>query len=140
MTRKSSLVVLALLLTVACASNPVASTGGNGGSSSSAVLPSVKNAPDYVALSAPTQVRTYDFGNAIGVRGLHVRGIMTNRGFQPIGDVQGNGKFCEGGQDWLSFTDMAVYKATDGKERKAPYLAGCAQGTRFQPASRAITH
>jgi hypothetical protein len=136
MTKKSS-VALLLLLAVACASNPV-STGGNGGASGSATLPNVKNAPDYVLLSAPNQVREYDFGNAIGVKGLHVRGVMTNRGFQPIGDVQGNGKFCEGGQDWLSLADMAVYKAGDSRARRAPYLVGCANGSSFQPSSRTI--
>ncbi|HEU4522179.1 MAG TPA: hypothetical protein VFT12_09265 [Thermoanaerobaculia bacterium] len=135
---KKSSAVLVLLLAAACASNPLGSSGGNGGSTSSPALPSLRNAPDYVLLSAPTQVRTYDFGNAIGVKGFHVRGVMTNRGFQPIGEVQGNGKFCEGGQDWLSLADMAVYKAGDTREKRAPYLLGCANGNTFQPASRAI--
>lgn len=135
---KKTPAVLALLLTVACASNPIASSGGNGASTSSPALPSLRNAPDYVLLSAPTQVRTYDFANSLGVRGFHVRGVMTNRGFQPIGDVQGNGKFCEGGQDWLSLSDMAIYKAGDSREKRAPYIVGCASGNAFQPASRDI--
>ena len=135
---KKSSVSLALLLSLACASSPVASTAGNGGSTSTATLPSVRNAPDYVLLSAPTQVRTYDFANSIGVRGFHIRGVMTNRGFQPVGDVQGSGKFCEGGQDWLSLSEMAVYKAGDSREKRAPYVLGCASGSTFQPASRDI--
>ena len=138
MIKKSSVALVALLLTLACASNPVASSGANGGSGSAASLPSLRNAPDYVLLSAPAQVRAYDFSSAVGVKGLHVRGVMTNRGFQPVGDVQGNGKFCENGQDWLSFADMRVYTAADGKEKRAPYLTGCANANSFQPSSRTI--
>lgn len=136
MIRKTS-AALALLLTVACASNPLTSAGTSGGSTA-ASLPNVKNAPEYVLLSAPNQVRSYDFGNAIGVKGLHVRGVMTNRGFAAVGEIQGNGKFCTSGQDWLSLADMTVYKASDGKTRKAPYIDGCAVGSAFQPASRTI--
>ena len=129
---------LALLLTVACASNPLGSNGGNGGGSAAPTLPSVKNAPEYVLLSAPNQIRTYDFGNSIGVKGLHVRGVMTNRGFMPVGEIQGNGKFCADGQDWLSLADLTVHKAGDGSERQAPYVTGCAVGSTFQPATRDI--
>jgi hypothetical protein len=137
MIKKSS-VALALLLTVACASNPIGSSGGDGGATAASTLPSVRNAPDYVLLSAPNQVRSYDFGNSLGVRGLHVRGVMTNRGFMPIGEVQGNGKFCSGGTDWLSLSSFTIHKAEENKTPAAPYILGCAAGSGFQPASRAI--
>ena len=137
MIKKSS-VALALLLTLACASNPLGSSGGDAGATAASTLPSVRNAPEYVLLSSPNQVRTYDFGNSLGVRGLHVRGVMTNRGFIPVGEIQGNGKFCSGGTDWLSLSNLTVYKAGENKTPSAPYILGCAAGSGFQPASRAI--
>ena len=135
---KTSAAVLALVLTVACASTPMTSSSESAGNAGAALTTSVKNAPDYILLTAPNQVRTYDFANAIGVRGLHIRGTMTSRGFVAAGEIQGNGSFCADGQDWLSLTDLSVYKASDGKTPVAPYILGCAKGTTFQPASRSI--
>lgn len=134
---KSIAVSLALVLTVACASTPIASTEGAAGSTLPGVTNNAKNAPDYILLSAPGQVRTYDFSNAIGVRGLHIRGTMTNRGFMPAGEIQGNGKFCAEGTDWLSLRDLSAHKATDGAP-VAPYVLGCTASSGFQPASRTI--
>lgn len=137
MIKKSS-VALALLLSVACASNPLGSSGGDAGATANSTLPSVRNAPDYLLLASPNQVRTYDFGNSLGVRGLHVRGVMTNRGFMPVGEIQGNGKFCSNGTDWLSLGTLKVHKAEENQTPVAPYILGCAAGSGFQPASRAI--
>ena len=134
---KTSAAVLALVLTVACASTPMTSSSESAGAGP-ALTTSVKNAPDYILLTAPNQVRTYDFANAIGVRGLHIRGTMTSRGFVAAGEIQGNGSFCTDGQDWLSLADLSVNKASDGKTPVAPYVLGCAKGTTFQPASRSI--
>lgn len=128
---------LALLLALGCASSPSSfshETGGNAGAASVTTNP--KNAPDYILLSAPSQVRTFDFGNAVGVRGLHVRGTMTNRGLIPAGEIQGNGKFCTDGKDWLSLSDLKVYTAD--QTPSAPYILGCATSSGFQPATRAI--
>lgn len=117
---------LLLLLAVGCASAPAG------------ITTNVKNAPDYVLLSAPNQIRTYDFGNAVGVRGLHVRGTMTNRGFYPAGEIQGSGKFCADGKAWLSLSDLKVHTAAEGKAPVAPYIIGCSTSAGFQPASRAV--
>ncbi|HEY3054388.1 MAG TPA: hypothetical protein VGK31_00505 [Thermoanaerobaculia bacterium] len=128
---------LALLLALGCASSPLHSsneTGGNAGVAS--ITSNPKNAPDYILLSAPNQIRTVDFSSAVAIRGLHVRGTMTNRGFMPAGEIQGNGKFCTDGKDWLSLSDLKVYTAD--KTPSAPYILGCATTSGFQPASRAI--
>ena len=137
MIKRTSAAVLVLALAVGCASTPVTSSSGNGGGTTAASLPTLRNAPDYILLSAPNQIRTWDFGNPVGVKGLHIRGISTNVGFRAVGDIQGNGKFCEGGQDWLSLRDLTVHKAGDGTPQ-APYILGCASGSTFQPASREI--
>jgi len=131
---KRTIATLALVLTAACASTPMTSNESAGGALRAV---SAKDAPDYILLSEPNQIRSYDFSNAVGVKGFHVRGTMTNVGFMPAGDIQGNGKTCEG-QDWLSLKDLRVYKAADGKTPVAPYVLGCATASGFQPASRAI--
>src|SRR6476659_1845421 len=126
---------LVLLLAVGCASTATTSGETGGGKSIAGVTNNPKNAPDFILLSAPNQVRTYDFSNAVGVRGLHVRGTMTNRGFWPAGEIQGNGKFCADGKDWLSLSDLKVHTASEGKTPTAPYITGCSTSSGFQPAS-----
>ena len=128
--------VLALLLTAACSSTSMTSNDTTSGRVPAGITTNVRNAPDYIALSAPDQVRSWDFGNAIGVRSFHVRGTMTNRGFVPAGELQGNGKFCTDGRDWLSLSNLRVHSSD--KTPVAPYILGCASGSGFQPASRAI--
>lgn len=135
---KSLAVSLALVVVAGCASTPLSSSNQNAGSSSPApVTKSLRNSPDYVLLSAPNQIREWDFSNAIGVRAFHLRGTMTNHGFIPAGEVQGNGKFCTDGKDWLSLTDLTIHKSSD-QAPVAPYLLGCATSNGFVPASRQI--
>src|SRR5712691_1720275 len=130
---------LVLLLALGCASAPMNSSNESGRNAAVAgITTNANNAPDYILLSSPNQIRNYDFGNAIGVRGLHVRGTLTNRGFMPAGEIQGNGKFCAEGKDWLSLSDLRVHSASEGKTPAAPYIVGCATSSGFQPASRAI--
>ncbi|HEV8659770.1 MAG TPA: hypothetical protein VGS96_14255 [Thermoanaerobaculia bacterium] len=130
---------LVLLLALGCASSPLTSSHETGGNASVAsVTNNPKNAPDYILLSSPDQIRTVDFSSAVSIRGLHVRGTLTNRGFIPAGEIQGNGKFCTDGKDWLSLSDLKVYTAFAGKTPTAPYIVGCAINSGFQPASRAI--
>jgi hypothetical protein len=136
MLMKRIAAVMTLILTTACASSPMTSNDADAAGVSAGVTANIRNAPDYIALSAPNQVRAWDFGDALGVRGFHVRGTMTTRGFAPIGNIQGNGKFCSDGQDWLSLSDLRVYSAD--KTPVAPYIRGCASGSGFQPASREI--
>ena|SRR5690349_16015303 len=135
---KRTAAALALILTVACASTPLSSSSNESSGGAATVTSSIKNAPDYISLSAPNQIRTYDFGNSMGVRGLHIRGTMTNAGFKPAGDIQGNGKFCAEGKDWLGLRDLTIHTASSGATPTAPYVLGCATGTAFQPSSRTV--
>ncbi len=120
---KSFAAVVALLILAGCAT--------------STTSPSLKNAPEYILLSAPGQVQTYDL-SAVTPSGLYVRGMLTDTGFRPVGDIQGKGKFCADGKDWLSLSELKVYTASDGKTPVAPYILGCSNGRGFEPASRAI--
>jgi len=136
---KTILPALVLLLTAGCASTATNSNRDTGGGPSVAGLTkNPKNAPEYVLLSAPNQVREYDFNNAVGVRGLHVRGTMTNQGFYPAGEIQGAGKFCTEGKDWFSLSELKVHVASEGKVPAVPYIVGCASSSGFQPASRSV--
>ena len=136
--KKIAAASLVLVLAVGCASTATNSAETGGGKSIAGITNNPKYAPDYILLSAPNQVRTYDFSSAVGVRGLHVRGTMTNRGFWPAGEIQGNGKFCTDGKDWLSLSDLKVHNASDTATKTTPYIVGCATNSGFQPASRAV--
>lgn len=128
---------LVLLLAAACASTPLTSSTNETGSAASTGLPTLRNAPDYILLASPNQIRSWDFGNPVGVKGLHVRGVATNVGFKAIGDIQGNGKFCSESTHWLSLSDLTVY-ANSEKAPQGSYIAGCATGSSFQPSSRTV--
>ena len=126
---RRTLLPLALLFTAACATSPAMNSS----------TPDAKlQATDYVLLSSPSQIQTLDVSTSTGVWGLHVNGTMTNRGFYPIGKVEGHGELCADGKDWLSLSDLRVHKASEGGSPAAPYLLGCATGTGFKPASRDI--
>lgn len=130
---KNLAVSAALLLSVACASAPMSS---NEGGAIAGVATSSSSAPDFVLLSNPSAVREY---HAIEpVYPLHVRGTMMSNGFIPVGQVQGRGKLCADGKDWLGFRDLKVRKASEGVTPVAPYILGCASGTSFTPATREI--
>jgi len=131
---------LALLLALGCASSPLGSNHENGGGNANVagITSNPRNAPDYILLSSPNQVRTVDFSSAVGIRGLHVRGTLTNRGFYPIGKVEGHGDLCADGKDWLSLSDLKIHKASEGGSPAAPYLLGCASNSGFKPATRDI--
>jgi hypothetical protein len=135
---KTFATALALIVAVGCASTPATQSTEGGSGRAAGFTNNVKNAPDYILLSSPNQIRTYDFSSALEPRGLHVRGVMTNRGFMPAGEIQGSGKFCADGKDWLSLSELKIHKESEGKTPEAPYIIGCASNAGFQPASRAI--
>ena len=128
---------LALLLaTVACSSVPMNSSSTTGAAPAPGVATNKLDATSYILLDAPNQVRPVDWSST--VYPLHIYGTMTNRGFYPASKVEGKGKLCANGQDWLSLSDLKVYKAADGKTPTAPYVLGCATGSGFQPSSRDV--
>ena len=135
MTRRTaSLLALTLTLTLlsaACATAPMSSSSAGG-----SALTSSKDAPEYILLSSPTQIRNTDYSQRIGA--FHIKGTLTNRGFYPAGQVEGSGDFCADGKDWMSLSDLSVHQASDGKTPVAPYLLGCASKSGFKPASREI--
>ena len=129
---------LALLLVVGCSSIPSNSSNESGGAGSMAGISlNPRTAPDFILLSSPGTVQTWDY-TALKPREFYIRGVLTTHGFQPAGEIEGNGKLCESGKDWLSLADLKVYTSADGKSPVAPYILGCANGRGFQPASRSI--
>lgn len=135
MIKRIAPVAVLLLLTVACASVPMNSSSSAGAATVPGVATNPATAPDYILLTSPSQVRTYDYNQP--VYGFHVRGTFTSRGFVPAGEVQGRGDFCADGRDWYSFSDLKVHKAGEGTPTGA-HLLGCANGSGFKPASRQI--
>jgi hypothetical protein len=132
---KNAAACLILLLTVACATSPMTSSN-DVASPAPGVATKYNDAPLYILLSSPNQVRTVDYSSK--VYGLHLRGTMTNKGFYPAGQIEGKGKFCADGKDWLSLSEMKVYTAADNKTPNGPYILGCSTGSGFQPASREV--
>ncbi|HKO57906.1 MAG TPA: hypothetical protein VJ276_18710 [Thermoanaerobaculia bacterium] len=131
---KRTAALLALALTVACSSTPMqSSSAGSGGAT---LASSSKDAPEYILLTSPGQIRDVDHSTRIS--SLHIKGTLTNRGFYPAGQVEGNGEFCADGKDFLSLADLSVHTASEGKTPKAPYLLGCATKSGFKPASRDV--
>ena len=132
--KRRAIFSLALLLTAACASLPMNQSSSTTGDNSSSAPKFY--ATDYVLLSSPTQLRTVD--ESTTVYSLNVRGTLTNRGFYPIGKVEGHGELCADGKDWLSLSDLKIHKASEGGSPAAPYLLGCASNSGFKPATRDI--
>jgi hypothetical protein len=144
MIRKFAPAAAVLLLAAACASTPMTSSSTTtttttvpaATTASAAVPQTASNAPDYILLSAPTSVRQWSAINP--AYALHVRGTMTSRGFIPVGGVQGRGKLCADGKDWVSLSDLKIHTASEGATPVAPYVLGCASGSTFSPSSREI--
>jgi hypothetical protein len=131
---KRTAALLALALTVACSSTSMQSSST--GASGAPIAASSKDAPEYILLTAPGQIRDVDHSQRLSA--FHIKGTLTNRGFYPAGQVEGNGEFCADGKDFLSLADLSVHSASEGKTPKAPYLLGCATKSGFKPASRDI--
>jgi len=132
---KRTAALLALALTVACSSTSMQSSSA--GAADTALAASSKDAPEYILLSSPGQIRDVDHSQRLNA--FHIKGTLTNRGFYPAAaQVEGNGEFCADGKDFLSLADLSVHSASEGKTPKAPYLMGCATKSGFKPASRDI--
>ena len=129
---KNAAACLALLLTVACATTPMTSSNP---APAPGITANYNDAPLYILLSSPNQVRTVDYSQK--VYGLHLRGTMTNKGFYPAGKIEGKGTFCSDSKDWLSLSELKVYSA-DAKTPSGAHVLGCSTASGFQPASRDI--
>jgi hypothetical protein len=132
---KKCAAVLAVVFALGCASTATKQTAAETGSSSSSLAAPRLYATDYILLSDTRSLRTID--NSSSVYPFHIQGTLTNRGFMPVGNIQGHGKLCSG-TDWLSIADQKIHKAGEGTP-VAPYVLGCASGNGgFTPASREI--
>ena len=125
-----------LLLAAACATAPMTSSSSTTPAASPAAPSSAMAQSQYILLSSPLSVRDWEVTDP--ETGLHVRGAMTSHGFVPAGGVEGRGKLCTDGNDWFSFSDLKIHKASEGGTPTAPYLLGCASGSKFVPASREV--
>ena len=132
---KKVLAPILVLLAVGCASTSMRPGSSSAGSASLASRPAGGRADAYVLLSAPNQIRELALSN---VRDFHINGTMTSRGFLPLSQVEGNGRFCSEGKDWLDLSNLTVHRAGESKTLSAPYVLGCATSAGFQPASRDI--
>jgi len=92
-------------------------------------------ASHYILLSQPTAIREINWSRRI--YDLHLKGQVTNRGFMPSGPIEGKGKLCPEGTDWLALSDMKLRSAQDGTPQ-APYVLGCRTASGFIPASRDV--
>lgn len=129
--KKTFLVAISFVLTAACASTPgnIADAGSGSMSRSSAT--------HYILVSDPSLIREMNWGNP-PLR-LHIKGHLTNAGFKAAGSVEGSGKLCADGQDWVSIADGKFHKADGGVTPSGAYIKGCKGATGgFMPAARDI--
>lgn len=126
--RLSQLAIVSALL-IGCASQAVPAASSSSGSSSVRAA----EATHYRLVSDPRSVRTIDWSDP--PRDLHVKGVLTARGFEPIGQVEGRGRFCEEGSDWVSLRDGSFHAGDSGDQPQSPYVRGCKGRTGgFMPA------
>ena len=133
--KRFSLSLLILCLAAACATTPSDSTTAGNGALGGAIR--ATDATHYRLLSDARHIRDIDWANP--PQALHVKGRMTNVGFQPIGGVEGRGKLCTDGQDWVSIADGQFHSAQEGTAPQGPYVKGCkTKMGSFVPASREL--
>ncbi len=126
--------LFATLLTVGCGSmsmtTPAASATG-------AAELSGKRPSYYRLVSDPLTIREIDWGRPM--TSLHVKGFLTNQGFVPVSKLEGSGRICEGGTDWVSLSDGEFHKGDSGEAPKGPHIMGCkGRSGGFMPASKDV--
>lgn len=91
----------------------------------------------YRLVSDPRTIREIDWGRPL--TSLHVKGHLTNQGFMPLAKIEGSGRLCENGNDWVSLADGEFHSADSGETPKGPYIKGCKGRTgAFLPASKDV--
>jgi hypothetical protein len=68
-------------------------------------------------------------------RAFHVKAVASETGMQWSSKVEGKGKLCPEGKDWLSLNDGVIHAANDGSQPSGPYVLGCKSGNAFTPSS-----
>ncbi|MFN2441541.1 MAG: hypothetical protein ABR517_02540 [Thermoanaerobaculia bacterium] len=124
---------IATMALVGCASS--ATTTTTAGVDTAALSPN--SATHYRLLSDPKSIREIDWSRP--PRDLHVKGVLTNQGFQPVGNVLGRGRLCTEGTDFVNLKDGSFH-STGEATPQSPYVSGCKGRTGgFMPSSREIS-
>jgi len=136
--KNTSALLLVSLLSVACASSPASmnssSTSAGSGTGMKRATPT-----HYRLLSDPRNIREINWSRPPA--NLHVKGQMTTLGFVPLSQVEGTGRLCADGKDWVSLKDGVFHQATDGATPDGPYVVGCKNKMGgFTPASKEISN
>jgi len=128
--------LFATLLTVGCSSLSM-STATPAGSAAGVAELSGKSPSHYRLVSDPLSIREIDWGRQMN--SLHVKGYLTNQGFIPVSKVEGSGRLCEGGTDWVSLADGEFHKGDSGETPKGAHIMGCkGRSGGFMPASKDV--
>lgn len=88
----------------------------------------------YRTLSDPNSLRFIDAAQP--PRAFHVKGVATADGkFEWAKKVEGKGKLCADGKDWLNLNDGTIHDASDNAKPNGPYVVGCKAGNTLTPSS-----
>jgi hypothetical protein len=124
---------IATMALVGCASSATTST--TAGMDAATLSPS--SATHYRLLSDPKSIREINWSRP--PQDFHVKGVLTNQGFQPVGNVAGRGSLCTDPNEFVSLKDGKSYGANEATP-ESPYVSGCKGRTGgFKPASREIS-
>lgn len=133
---KKLALVSILLLAVACSSTSMNTTtpttaGANGGAAKFAKSPT-----HFILLSDPKSPRELTW-EAEHKASFYVKGYLTTVGFVPVGKVEGRGRLCAEGKEWVDLKNFEIHPSSDTP--KAPYVMGCrtAWGA-FVPSTRDV--
>lgn len=131
--KKMTGIMFAALLAVGCSSTSMVPNESVTG----AAELSGKRPTYYRLVSDPLPIREIDWGRPMN--DLHVKGYLTNKGFVPVAKVEGSGRLCESGTDWVSLTDGEFHKGDAGETPSGPHLKGCKGRTGgFMPATKEV--
>lgn len=97
----------------------------------------VSSSTNYRLMSDPPAIRTLSWSNVPST--MHIKGVVTNKGFLPLGKIEGSGKLCADGKDWLDLTTGTIHVASENATPASPYVMGCKSKLGgFSPATREI--
>ena len=137
--KKLSALLLVVLFAVACSSTSGSMADAGSPASGGSTSASKATPTHYRLLSDPRTVREINWSRP--PLDLHIKGRMTTLGFEPVNQVQGSGRLCADGKDWISLTDGLYHAGTEGSSPQGPYVMGCKSKTGgFVPASKQISN
>jgi hypothetical protein len=98
---------------------------------------SSRNATYYRLLSDAGSIRSFD--KVRKPYGFHVAAVQNGNDLQWVARVEGRGKLCTGGSDWLNLNDGRIHSGASDVKPNGPYIQGCAatNGT-FTPSSTEV--